>query len=110
MRYRYHHGTNLGSVFILERWLTPSMFHESAKGSSELAAVEAWVKLEGIEKTRERFERHWREYVTDSDLDWLLYGYLLDISPWDPRFVSVLLSKRLLPCIKMHGQPSSTLS
>lgn len=70
-RYRYHHGTNLGSVFVLERWLTGGMFHESAKGSSELAAVESWVKYEGIDKARERFERHWRDYVSDSDLDWL---------------------------------------
>ncbi len=45
-RYRYHHGTNIGSIFIMERWLTPSMYHESAKGSSELAAVE-YVKVTG---------------------------------------------------------------
>ena len=71
MRYRYHHGTNLGSVFILERWLTPSMFHDSAKGSSELTAVETWIKNESIDQARERFERHWRDYVSDQDLDWL---------------------------------------
>lgn len=70
-RYRYHHGTNLGSVFILERWLTDSMFPPNAGGTSELAAVEAWVKQEGLEKTRERFEQHWRDYISDSDLDWL---------------------------------------
>ena len=70
-RCRYHHGANLGSVFILERWLTGSMFPENSTGTSELAAVEAWVKQEGIEKTRERFEKHWKEYVSDSDLDWL---------------------------------------
>ena len=71
IRYRYHHGTNIGSLFALERWLTPSMFHESAKGSSELAAVKSWVSREGIEQARERFEKHWREYVSDGDLDWL---------------------------------------
>ena len=70
-RYQFHYGANLGSTFILERWLTPCMFHESAKGSSELAAVESWVKVESLEKARERFERHWREYVSDADLDWL---------------------------------------
>jgi aryl-phospho-beta-D-glucosidase BglC (GH1 family) len=70
-RYRYHHGTNLGSVFILERWLTGSMFPENSTGTSELVAVEAWVKQEGIEKTRERFEKHWKEYISDSDLEWL---------------------------------------
>lgn len=70
-RYRYHHGTNLGSVFVLERWLTGSMFPDSANGSSELTAAEAWVKQEGVERARERFERHWKDYVSDSDLDWL---------------------------------------
>ncbi|KAK0923281.1 Glucan 1,3-beta-glucosidase 3 [Friedmanniomyces endolithicus] len=70
-RYRYHHGANVGSVFIMEKWLTGSMFPEHAQGSSELAAVEGWVKQEGIDQARQRFERHWREYVSDGDLDWL---------------------------------------
>lgn len=47
------------------------MYPPSAAGLSELAAVEAWVAKEGLEQTRERFERHWREYVSDADLDWL---------------------------------------
>ncbi|KAK5136408.1 hypothetical protein LTR08_003534 [Meristemomyces frigidus] len=70
-RYRYHHGTNLGSVFILEKWLTNHMFPPGAPGSSELAAAEAWVKNEGLDAARARFEKHWRDYVSDSDLDWL---------------------------------------
>lgn len=72
MRYRYHHGVNLGSIFILERWLTPSMFSEEPKlGSSELAAAEYNIQRFGLEAAREKQERHWREYVTDADLDWL---------------------------------------
>lgn len=71
LRYRYHHGTNVGSVFILERWLTPSAFPSSCSGSSELAAVQAWIQQEGIEAATKRFETHWRDYVSDSDLDWL---------------------------------------
>lgn len=70
-RYRFQSGTNVGSVFILERWLTPSMFPDSAQGSSELVAADAWIAQEGIELARQRFEKHWREYVTDPDLDWL---------------------------------------
>ena len=42
-RYRYHHGTNLGSIFILEKWLFSTMFEESAQGGSELDAVQALV-------------------------------------------------------------------
>lgn len=70
-RYRYHHGANLGSIFILEKWLTGSVFHKDSQGSSELAAVEAWVKQEGVDRAREHFEWHWKNYVSDSDLDWL---------------------------------------
>ncbi|SMQ50770.1 unnamed protein product [Zymoseptoria tritici ST99CH_3D1] len=71
VRYRYHHGTNLGSIFVQEMWLTGSMFAPDSTGISELAAVQGWVKSEGIEKTRARFEQHWQEYVSDADLDWL---------------------------------------
>jgi aryl-phospho-beta-D-glucosidase BglC (GH1 family) len=70
-RYHYHHGTNIGSVFVLEKWLTGSMFLADAKGKSELAAVEARVNAEGIDGARQRHEKHWREYVSDTDLDWL---------------------------------------
>lgn len=38
MIYRYQHGVNVGSVFVLERWLG-SMYEEDTNGSSELEAV-----------------------------------------------------------------------
>jgi hypothetical protein len=38
-RYRYQHGTNLGSIFVLEKWLHPKMFDKDVKGSGELEAV-----------------------------------------------------------------------
>ncbi|OQO03206.1 hypothetical protein B0A48_11461 [Cryoendolithus antarcticus] len=70
-RYRYHHGTNIGTLFILEKWLTGSVFPDNANGSAELAAAQGWVKQEGLDKARQRFETHWREYVSDADMDWL---------------------------------------
>lgn len=39
LRYRYQHGTNLGSIFILEQWLFGSMYDEGVPSSSELDAV-----------------------------------------------------------------------
>lgn len=45
LRYRTHHGTNLGSIFVLEKWLFPSMFEPTAKGDSELDAVTAYAPL-----------------------------------------------------------------
>ncbi|KAF2210973.1 glycoside hydrolase family 5 protein [Cercospora zeae-maydis SCOH1-5] len=73
-RYRYHHGTNLGSIFIQERWLTPSMFPGDSSnypGSSELAAAEANIKTLGIEAAKQKFSSHWRDFTTDADLDYL---------------------------------------
>ena len=43
LRYRYHHGANLGGIFVLEKWLYGSMFDQEAKGESELDAVTAYV-------------------------------------------------------------------
>jgi hypothetical protein len=71
LRYRYHHGTNLGSVYVIERWLQPSRFPEGAEGSSELAAVQAWVAKVGIDGTRQKFEEHWATIVSDEAIGWL---------------------------------------
>ena len=49
-RYRYQHGTNLGSIFVLEKWLHPKMFEKDAQGSSELEAVKQWVLLSRLER------------------------------------------------------------
>jgi hypothetical protein len=37
--YRYHHGTNLGSIFVLEDWLSYTMYLDVKQGKSELDAV-----------------------------------------------------------------------
>ncbi|KAF2183237.1 glycoside hydrolase family 5 protein [Zopfia rhizophila CBS 207.26] len=71
LRYRYHHGSNLGSIYVLERWLHPSMFPRDASGSSELEAVKAWVEQIGLDATRQKFEDHWANAASDSDLKWL---------------------------------------
>jgi hypothetical protein len=39
LRYRYHHGPNIGSIFVLKKWLPGSMYNASAAVSSELDAV-----------------------------------------------------------------------
>jgi len=71
-RYRYHHGTNLGSIYVLERWLFPSMFPDlPGDKTSELEAVKAWVNTLGIEETKKKFEQHWADAVSDEDLRWL---------------------------------------
>ncbi|OAF60889.1 Glucan 1,3-beta-glucosidase 3 [Pseudogymnoascus destructans] len=70
-RYRYHHGTNLGSIFVLERWLFPSLF--SAPGDSELAAVTSSLSEIGLDKTKERWKNHWDFALSDDDIQFLVH-------------------------------------
>jgi aryl-phospho-beta-D-glucosidase BglC (GH1 family) len=72
LRYRYHHGTNLGSIFVLEKWLHGSMFPSSSKGGSELDAVASSVEEIGVEKTREKWEEHWKNAVREEEWEWLV--------------------------------------
>ncbi|KAL6704113.1 Glucan 1,3-beta-glucosidase 3 [Coniothyrium glycines] len=72
IRYRYHHATNLGSIFVVERWLQPSRFPDGSEGSSELASVKAWVDRIGLEATKQKFEGKWRDAVSEEDIRWLI--------------------------------------
>jgi hypothetical protein len=74
LKYRYHHGTNLGSVFVLEKWLTPSMYPNSSTSATELAAVKASVQEIGMDATKAKWEAHWRDWVTTSDIQWLVHS------------------------------------
>lgn len=65
LRYRYHHATNLGSVYVLERWLSPSRFPQEMSGSSELEAAKSWVAKIGVEKTKKIFETAWADAISD---------------------------------------------
>ncbi|KAH7382217.1 glycoside hydrolase superfamily [Pyrenochaeta sp. MPI-SDFR-AT-0127] len=71
IRYRYHHGTNLGSIYVIERWLYGSRFPDGAEGSSELAAVKAWVDRIGIDATKQKFEEQWANALSEEDIEWL---------------------------------------
>ncbi|KAI9773972.1 MAG: Glucan 1,3-beta-glucosidase 3 [Geoglossum umbratile] len=72
LRYRYHHGTNLGSVFVLEKWLSPAMFVDGAGDGSELDAVNTSLRQSGLAATRQKWENHWNTAVSDSDWFWLV--------------------------------------
>jgi hypothetical protein len=71
-RYRYHHGANLGSIYVLEKWLSGHMFeHASDSQSSELEGLKASVNAIGIDATRQKWEGHWAEATSDQDWNWL---------------------------------------
>ncbi|KAL8834562.1 MAG: hypothetical protein Q9170_003690 [Blastenia crenularia] len=69
--YRYHHGTNLGSIFVLERWLSGSMYPSGTVGDSELDVVKASLKTSNLAATRTKWESHWSTALTDADLSYL---------------------------------------
>jgi hypothetical protein len=74
MKYRQHYGTNLGSCFVLEKWLTPFAFPRDATSdqTSELACVSLSVKEIGPDATRLNFENRWSNFVHESDFDYLV--------------------------------------
>ena len=45
LRYRYHHGANLGGIFVLEKWLYGDMFDSVERGESELDAVTTYAHI-----------------------------------------------------------------
>jgi hypothetical protein len=73
IRYRYHHGANLGSIYVLEKWLTPSAFPPSTPDdqTSELSCVRSWVEQIGIDETKKKFEQRWSKALCDDDWKWL---------------------------------------
>jgi hypothetical protein len=73
LRYRYHHGTNIGSIFVLEKWLFGSMFLPSTPGDSELDAVTQSLQAEGLDSTRTKWQNHWARAVSNDDFKWLVH-------------------------------------
>jgi hypothetical protein len=92
LRYRYHHGCNLGSVYVVEKWLTSSAFPPDATNSqtSELAAVTLAVNKFGLDAARTKFEARWKSSVTDADWDWLCNKAKCKIRVYPPMMVSEL--------------------
>ncbi|MCJ1398177.1 Glucan 1,3-beta-glucosidase 3 [Xylographa trunciseda] len=75
LRYRYHHGVNLGGIFVLERWLFPSMFESCAVGDSELDAVTASILAINVFPTKEKWEAHWNNALSSGEIIDLAYRY-----------------------------------
>ena len=48
------------------------MFPKNCSGGSELDAVSTSLQQSGLEATRQKFENHWRNGLTDQDLEWLV--------------------------------------
>ncbi|KAF9234748.1 glycoside hydrolase family 5 protein [Melanogaster broomeanus] len=64
-RYRKQRGVNLGSWFVLERWITDAPFRYAAvPGQSDLDVAKG-------SHARETLEHHWDSWITAKDFEWL---------------------------------------
>ncbi|KAH9887994.1 glycoside hydrolase [Cubamyces lactineus] len=64
-RYRKQRGVNLGSWFVLERWIAESPFHDAA------APAQSDLDVARGAHAREILERHWDTWLTEADWKWL---------------------------------------
>ncbi|KAH7920763.1 glycoside hydrolase family 5 protein [Leucogyrophana mollusca] len=63
--YRRQHGVNLGSWFVLERWISEAPFRFAAEpGQSDLDVARG-------SRAKEVLMEHWDTWVTESDFKWL---------------------------------------
>lgn len=62
---RKNYGVNFGSVFILEKYIHNEFFINDT--GAELEAISQQVKVNGVDKTREMLENHWKNFINDDD-------------------------------------------
>ncbi|WFD03364.1 hypothetical protein MOBT1_002053 [Malassezia obtusa] len=69
MRYREQMGVNVGSWFVLESWMAPSMFKCASGGkSAEFDFLQGYgTSKDGLQSARARLEKHWDTWVTEKD-------------------------------------------
>jgi len=66
-RYRQQQSVNLGSLFVLESWMVPSLFVCAAQPAvSELDVANGWGG-----SARALLERHWDTWITEKDFQWM---------------------------------------
>ncbi len=58
-------GVNLGGWFVLERWMTPSLF-EGLKAPDETRFCE-----ELGAKAEKKLKKHWETFITEKDIKWI---------------------------------------
>ncbi|GJJ06770.1 hypothetical protein Clacol_000966 [Clathrus columnatus] len=65
-RYRRQYGVNLGSWFVLERWITDKPFREASPPASSDFDVATG------NRPKEILENHWDTWITDGDWKWFV--------------------------------------
>lgn len=63
-------GVNLGGIFVLEPWITPSIFYQFlGKGEGEVAIdTYSFCEVLGPEEGNRQLRNHWKKWVTEDDI------------------------------------------
>ncbi|WFD25038.1 hypothetical protein MEQU1_003748 [Malassezia equina] len=90
MRYRFQSGVNLGSWFVSEKWMAPSLFHCAHDGEKgELAILRGYGNSStGIQSARALLEKHWDTWITADDFskmhnDYQINSVRIPIAYWN---------------------------
>ena len=68
-RYRQQQTVNLGSWFVQEQWMNPTLFTCAAGAQqAELDVAQGWG---GVDNAQQVLERHWDEWIQESDFEYL---------------------------------------
>lgn len=68
-RYRQQQSVNLGSWFVQEQWMNPSLFKcASGNKQAEYDIASGWG---GVDGARQELEKHWDEWITEKDFEYL---------------------------------------
>ncbi|WVW86282.1 hypothetical protein I302_108324 [Kwoniella bestiolae CBS 10118] len=68
-RYRQQQSVNLGSWFVQEQWMNPSLFTcASGNKQAEFDIANGWGS---VDNARQVLERHWDEWITEDDFKYL---------------------------------------
>lgn len=70
-RNRYNYGVNLGSLFVLEKWIYNDLFDNVNSNNNEYDVISQRVKNFGKDDTARRLNEHYRNYINKINWVWL---------------------------------------
>lgn len=69
LRNRKQFGVNLGGLYVQEKYIDDTFIREGFE--TELDGVTNYISVNGVEKTRQDLQCHWRSYIASIDWEWL---------------------------------------
>lgn len=87
-------GVNLGGWFVLEPWITPSLFAEWAD-SKEVVDEYTYTQTLGATEASARLEAHWNSWITQADFN--------EIAAYELNHVRIPIGYWAL--VKIDGDP-----